>query len=251
MKVFILAGQSNMAGQGIPKELPPEFQKQPANVLMPVLPGNRPPQRRTELVPFAPATQRFGPEVGFAHEMAKAWPGEKIVLIKKAIGGTSALAWAPDWTREGAASTGNERNGPLYLNLMKEQVKPILERYGQEIEIVGVLWAQGGRDGKYEQAANDYEANLTKIIAAFRKDLGRPDLPFLLAHTVNAQGRGFPFMDKVRAAQQRVAEKVPHTVLVASEGLSRHRDNVHFNTQGQLELGRRFAAAILRLVSDK
>lgn len=250
LKVFILAGQSNMAGQGDPMELTGEFQKHPENVMMPIPPRERKGRQPTDLVPFAPFPERFGPEVGFAHAMAKAWPEEKIVLIKKAIGGTSALAWAPDWTRERAALTKNERVGPLYKNLMEQLVEPIRERYGDDVEIAGVLWAQGGRDGRYEQAAKQYEQNLKKIIAAFRKDLGNPKLPFILAHTVDAQGRGFPHMDQIRAAQERIAKADPHSVLVSSANLSTKRDKVHFDTKGQLELGQRFAKAYLELVKE-
>lgn len=248
MKVFILAGQSNMAGQGDPSELPAEFQKHPDNVLMPIPPRDRKGRPRTDLVPFAPFPERFGPEVGFAHAMAEAWPDQKIVLIKKAIGGTSALAWAPDWTRERAAVTQNERNGPLYQNLMEQLVEPIRKRYGDDVEVAGVLWAQGGRDGRYEQSAKEYEQNLKKIIAAFRKDIGKPELPFILAHTVDAPPRGFPHIAQVRAAQERIAKADPHSALVSSEGLSRNKDNVHFDTKGQLELGKRFAEAYLKLI---
>jgi hypothetical protein len=248
LKIFILAGQSNMAGNGVPAELPAEYQKHPDHVLMPIPPRYRKGRSRTDLVPFAPFPERFGPEVGFAHAMAKAWPDSKIVLIKKAIGGTSALAWAPDWTRERAAITENDRVGPLYQNLMTNQIKPILQRYGDDAEIVGILWAQGGRDGRYEKAAADYEQNLTRIIKAFRSDLKKPDLPFVLAHTVDAPERSFPHIERVRAAQKRIAESLPHTALVPIEGLSRKRDRVHFDTAGQLELGRRFAATYLKLV---
>lgn len=251
MKVFILAGQSNMAGSGVPDELPPEYRKHPERVLMPIPPRDRGMRPATDLVTFAPLPERFGPEVAFAHAMAKAWPEEKIVLIKMAIGGTSALAWAPDWTAEGAAITENDRSGSLYDRLVNRQVKPLLERYGDDAEVVGVLWAQGGRDGRYEKAAENYQANLTKIIEAFRRDLGKPDLPFVLAHTVDAPVRNFPYIDKVRAAQQEVVKSVPHTALVPIEGLSRKSDRTHFDTQGQLELGRRFAAAYLKLIKDE
>lgn len=247
LRVFILAGQSNMAGNGVPTELPPQYQQQPDNVLMPI-PRRRKGSPLTELVPFAPATKRFGPEVGFAHAMAKAWPDSRNVLIKKAIGGTSALAWAPDWTRERAAITKNDRVGPLYQNLMTNQVQPILQHYGADAEIVGVLWAQGGRDGRYEEAAAEYEQNLAKIISAFRRDLKSPALPFVFAQTVDAPKRSFPYIEQVRAAQKRIAESVPYTAMVPIEGLSRKRDRVHFDTAGQLELGRRFAAAFLGLV---
>ncbi len=249
MKIFILAGQSNMAGNGVPSELPAEYRKHPDNVFMPIPPRDRGRHPRTDLVPFAPFPERFGPEVGFAHAMAEAWPNEKIVIVKKAIGGTSALAWSPEWTEEGAALTENHRNGPLYTNLMEQMVTPLLERY-KNAEVVGILWAQGGRDGRYEQAAADYEENLTRIIEAFRGNLGNPALPFVLAHTVDAPARNFPYIEVVRSAQQRVAASVPKTALVPIDGLSRKSDRTHFDTAGQLELGSRFAKAYLELTGE-
>jgi hypothetical protein len=251
LKIFILAGQSNMAGSGVPEELPAEYREHPKNVRMPIPPRDRGRRPATDLVPFAPLPERFGPEVAFAHAIGRAWPNERIVLIKMAIGGTSALAWAPDWTSEGAALTENERVGALYGKLVNRQVKPILDRYGKEAKVAGILWAQGGRDGRFEKAAETYEANLTKIINAFRRDLGDSKLPFVFAHTVDAPMTGFPYIEQVRAAQKRVAEPVPRTALVPIDGLSRKRDRTHFDTQGQLELGRRFADAYLKLVGEE
>lgn len=63
--------------------------------------------------------------------------------------------------------------------------------------------------------------------------------------------RGFPHIEQVRTAQKQVAATVPRTSLVPIDGLSRKRDQVHFDTQGQLELGRRFAAAYLKLITDE
>jgi len=75
LKVFILAGQSNMVGQGRPEELP----KNQQNV--------RVMGRNGRLVPMN-VQGRFGPEVSFAQEIAEAWPDETIVLIKHARGRT-------------------------------------------------------------------------------------------------------------------------------------------------------------------
>lgn len=239
LKVFILAGQSNMVGSGQSEELPEEYRTSPANVQVLA--------RNGKLGPLQPRG-RFGPEVSFSHAIAKAWPEEQIVIVKLAIGGTSALAWSPEWTEAGAKITQNERSGPLYRRLM-ELVKTLTD--SRDTEIVAMLWAQGGRDGRYEAAAKDYQQNLTKIIAAVRRDLGNENLPFLLAQTVDAPPARFPHIGKVRADQQRVAEELPHTRLISSDGLAKHRDNVHFNTEGQLELGQRFAKAVLEMTATK
>ena len=240
LKVFILAGQSNMAGQGQADELSEEFKQPLANVFVPV-------PRTGGLMPYKPQG-RIGPEASFAHELAKAWPGEKIVLVKLAIGGTSALAWSPEWTAEKAKLTGNERQQSLYKRLM-EQVQQLLEN--QDAEVVGMLWAQGGRDAKYEAAAAEYAANLTAIITAVRKDLDRPKLPFIFARTPDLPPRGFPHVDQVRAAQQQVAKQVPQTRLILTDDLSQRGDDTHFDTVGQIEQGRRFAKAFFELTKQE
>ena len=96
------------------------------------------------LRPFKKATKRqrklglkeysFGPEIAFAHEMAKAWPKETIGIIKFAIGGTSILAWKPNWTKKDADRIGQGRLGSLYKKLM---LKVQQARKNRDIEIVG------------------------------------------------------------------------------------------------------------------
>jgi hypothetical protein len=233
VKIFILAGQSNMVGSGQSDELPAEYQTPPDNV--------RVFSRQGKLVPLKPQG-RFGPEVSFSHALAKAWPNETIVIVKVAVGGTSALAWSPTWSADKAKITQNEKQGALYDRLMT-QVNALLKQ--EQGEVVAMLWAQGGRDARYEEAAKAYKANLNKIIDAVRRDLKKPKLPFLLAKTVDAPPARFPHIETVRAAQEEISKEVPFTKLISSERLAKHRDNIHFNTEGQIELGKRFAKAFV------
>ena len=103
VKVFILAGQSNMVGWGDSARLPDDFRKGNDRVLMfedgkwqPLRPTKKamPKQKRFGMTEFS-----FGPEISFAHEMAKAWLDETIGTVKFAIGGTSILAWKPKWSK--------------------------------------------------------------------------------------------------------------------------------------------------------
>ena len=106
--VLILAGQSNMVGQGVTDELPPELSVLPPRVEFFV--G----ARRTVLS----ETSQFGPEVTLAHELARAMPDRDIVMIKHALGGTSLLAWSPAWDSAQADVTQNAAAGPLYRQLL-------------------------------------------------------------------------------------------------------------------------------------
>ena len=52
--------------------------------------------------------------------MAKAWPDETIGIIKFSIGGSSVLAWKPDWSKKDADPVGQGRHGSLYKKLMEK-----------------------------------------------------------------------------------------------------------------------------------
>ena len=264
IKAFILAGQSNMVGWGDSTKLPDGLRKGDDRVLMfdrgnwqplrPHEPANQG-QRRVGLTEF-----HFGPEIAFGHKMAEAWPGQTIGIIKFAVGGTSLLAWKPDWTREDADRVGQGRHGSLYKKLM---TKVDQARNARDIEIVGFLWHQGGGDMKKVDVAKEYLDNLKSLVAAVRNDTGVADLPFLygsarregipddLSNLVPAPMAGrYPAAQWVLKAQFDAQKAIPHSKMVILRDIEKHPKNVHFNTAGQLEVGRLFAAAFLETFGE-
>ncbi|MBN1673812.1 MAG: hypothetical protein JXR37_22380 [Kiritimatiellae bacterium] len=232
--VFILAGQSNMVGAG--KELEDELRKLPPNVEF----HSRGKGDGTKREQFM---KRFGPEATFAQAISHAFPDRRIVLVKHAKGGTSLLAWAPDWDPEVADRTKNRDAGPLYAPLMALVKKAVGDR---DVEYGAVLWMQGERDAGFPAAAKEYGRHFAALIARFRKDLNAPDLPFIYGQ-VNPPP-AYKGRDAVRAAQAATEEAISHTKMVQTDGLSKWQDNLHYDSEGQLELGRRFAKAYLELV---
>jgi len=88
LKVFILAGQSNMVGWGNSKELPDALRTGDDRVLMfengkwqPLKPFRKATKNQEK---FGMTEFSFGPEIAFAHEISKAWPDERIGIIKLA-----------------------------------------------------------------------------------------------------------------------------------------------------------------------
>lgn len=228
--VFILAGQSNMVGQGVTAELTPDQRDSPANVTLQVKAGP------TEFFD----RERFGPEATLAMRLAGAFPERELIFVKHAAGGTSLLAWAPDWDEARAEITGNASAGPLYSQLVE-----LLDRRGlRNAQVGAVFWMQGERDSLFEGPAHDYFDNLRALVGAFRRDLNDPGLPFLLG-LANPLPARYTELDVVQAAQRRAAAGIAHVHLIETEGLSRHDDGVHYDTEGILELGRRFAEAYL------
>jgi len=193
----------------------------------------------------------FGPELALALALAAAYPDERLVLVKYAVDGSSLLDWAPDWDAATAALTGFAEFGPLYDKLLALVKEATAERgVGQGCRPAAAVWMQGERDALYPQVAAAYEANLVALIEALRADLGVPDLPFLIGQ-VDPPPERYPAAAVVRAAQAALARTVPGVYLVDTDGLSRDDDGVHYDTAGQLALGRRFAEAFLLGAGDE
>ena len=259
-KTFILAGQSNMVGWGDGTKLPDDLRKGNDRVLMfeqgkwqplrPRQPANKG-QKRVGLTEFS-----FGPEIAFGHEMAKTWPDETIGIIKFSIGGTSILAWKPDWSKEDADRVGQGRHGSLYKKLMEK-----VDQAGKarDLEIVGFLWLQGGGDTKNADVAGEYLDNLKSLVAAIRKDIDVADLPFIYGSARQSgipddltgfeepknlpPGRPGAFL--VLKAQFDAQKEIPHSKMAILRDIEKHPANVHYNTPGQLKVGKMFAEAFL------
>lgn len=246
IQVVLLAGQSNMDGHGDSAKLPAELRAPPANVTF---------IHRGVETPLG-AGKTFGPEVGFAAAVAAARPAQRFLLIKHAIGGTSLAGWAPKWDKERPGITKYDLGaGPLYRTLMN-QVAAATK--GKTVRFTAVLWMQGESDTRYPALGPKYFENHSELIAALRTELKQPALPFLFGHVnppTDAKGEDggprYPFLPQVRAAQERTAKEVPGTALIETDDLTKNADRLHYDTAGQVELGRRFAKAWLAAVAER
>ena len=259
IKAFILAGQSNMVGWGDSTKLPQQLRTGSQRVLMfeagkwqplrPHEPANRG-QRRAGL-----SERHFGPEIGFAHALAQAWPDETIGIIKLAVGGTSLLAWKPDWSKQDADRVGQGKLGSLYKKLTEKVAKA---RESRDIQIVGMLWLQGGGDMKKVDVAKEYLGNLKSLVTAIRKETGVSRLPFFygsprandipddLSDLAPHERAGrYPAALWVLKAQFDARKAIPYAHMVILRDIEKHPANVHYNTAGQLKVGKLFADAYL------
>jgi hypothetical protein len=85
VQVFLLAGQSNMAGRARTSKLPQSLQQPQADVVFHY--GDENSQTTTTLRPGS--GRDFGPEITFGRTLANSQPSEPLALIKHADGGTS------------------------------------------------------------------------------------------------------------------------------------------------------------------
>jgi len=221
-----------MVGQGTTSELPANYRRNPSNVSF-YFNGSK-----TSLSRF----KHFGPEIGFAHEIARRYPHTKIKLIKFAVGGTSMFAWHPQWNAAKANSTRNASAGALFKKLVKTAKIPFDE---ENSIFAGVLWMQGEQDAKYPVAAKQYARNLNSFVSALRHELKAPSAAFLMGK-VNPPLELFPATRAVQNAQKLAQQRIRNCHLIKTADLEKRNDLLHYNTSGQLELGKRFARAFSR-----
>lgn len=120
-----------------------------------------------------------------------------------------------------------------------------------------VVWIQGEADALDATKAAAYEANLRALIAAVRRDLGVPRMPWLIPRLVDGRinwvaGLGTFNADHrlvVDAAQVAVCANTDRTLLVETRDLTIKIDNAHYTEASIMTLGRRLAPEIAGRVS--
>ena len=185
-------------------------------------------------------TNRFGPELSFGYEISN-WLGEEIAVIKFAQGATElATHWDPLYA-------GTNQYDYFLTTIANAQAAA--NAAGDNLDIIGVAWMQGESDALVYQYALDYEDNLEEFIATLRAALDLPDLQFYVA-TI----RDFyvwTYRSLIWQAQSAVAENDPEVYLVTGSDLSAYIfdglccNGLHYDTQGQVTLGQRFAATAI------
>jgi len=229
LKVFILAGQSNMEGQGFIKVDPKrndgkgslEFltkDKTTTDKFKHLLDKKGDWAVRDDVwihyldrkgkltVGYGAKEDRIGPELGFGRIIGEAYE-EPVLLIKLAWGGKSlAVDFRPP-------SSGGDV-GPFYKEII-ERTKAVLKDLKKQFpefgdrgyELVGFGWHQGWNDRVNQTFNDEYEKNMANFIRDMRKDLGVKNLPFVIAETgMTGPEEKHPRALSLMKAQAAVAE---------------------------------------------
>jgi hypothetical protein len=171
-RVFVLMGQSNMHGTGRANELKSPYTEKHDRIRIWA-------NGRWEY--FVP-TQRFGPGVSFAHQLADFWPDDTIGIIKIASGGTGIRGFEKNWSFERANRTFDGKKGSLYKDLMHAVAEA--KRISNP-KFCGFFWKQGAADGTRKDLAAEYYDTFKLLISDLRSDLGVADLPVFVPSYMN------------------------------------------------------------------
>lgn len=148
----------------------------------------------------------IGPELGFGHVMGEALE-EPILLIKLAWGGKSL---AKDFR---PPSAGGDV-GPYYQEVIKltnevlRDANTLFPQFGdRKLVLAGFGWHQGWNDRVNQTFNDEYEKNMAHFIRDIRKDLGVTDLPFVIAETgMSGRDEKHPRALSLMQAQAAVAK---------------------------------------------
>lgn len=227
--LYLLIGQSNMAGRGVLDDAHSvsklrllKFSQRNAWA-----PGTDP------LHTDKPAAAGVGLGTSFAREMANADKQITVGVIPCAVGGTPLQRW--------------QKGGDLY-----EQALVRARLAMKDGTLKGILWHQGEGDSGKEDTAKSYGARLSQMIADLRADLGAGEVPFVAGKlgeflsdkTRDGQPSFWPIVNEQLAA---LPNTTPNTAVVESTGLKHKGDGVHFDTPSLREFGKRYAEAMKRL----
>ena len=244
-KVFLLGGQSNMAGTGTAAGLPapynvpqsdvrfwnygPESQPDPTNGIN--MPGVGDGWVDLE-GGYGHFITDFGPEVSFGYTLNNMFPGDDIYLVKHGLTSQNlAVYWNPDGTG-GVYNRFKARVDGAMANLTAAGLSPT---------IAGMIWMQGESDAMVPAYAAAYQANLTNFINTVRSDFHTPDMPFVVGRITICEHWGTPSDNLlVRAAQETVPGVVGNASWIDTDDLQLAYAG-HYGTQGQVDLGIRFA----------
>jgi hypothetical protein len=186
----------------------------------------------------------FGPEIGMVRTLATK-ESRPLAVIKTAFSGTSVAA---DWNvgLPGKADA-------CYRAMIDEAKAAIASARTKDITLRprAFVWVQGESDANAKDAPA-YVANLSAMLKSLRTELGAPDLILLLGVNTRFGNGKNAFMPKVVDAQKEVASTLSRTRYVDTAGAETlPPSHTHFTAVGTLEVGRRFAEALLSLEQTK
>ncbi|MEO6078934.1 MAG: sialate O-acetylesterase [Steroidobacteraceae bacterium] len=228
--LFLLVGQSNMAGRGA---VTPDDKIPAPRILMLNKAG--------EWVPAVDPMHFDKPAAGvglgrtFAAVVAEASPGVTIGLIPCAVGGSPIDTWKPGMLFE-------ETNSYPWDDTIR-RAKVALEAG----TLRGILWHQGESDTKPE-LAQSYGPKMRDVVVRLRAELNAPNVPFVLGQLGKFEGAPWSALQiLVDQAHRDLVTAVPLAAFVSAEGLKDKGDKLHFTADSYREFGRRYAEAFLKL----
>ena len=238
MDIFLLIGQSNMQGVAPIESLDTlalknvylfndKMQWEPARNL----PDNG--MNRYSTVTRRPVVL-FGPAYTFGRGIQK-YSNKTIGIVSNARGATRI-----EWWQKGY-------DGPNDFDLYEEAISRAKAALATNpnAKLKGILWHQGEADNAPSRSPL-YMERLKTLVEDLRKDLGKPNLPFIAGEVGKWNGRG----TNVNPVIRDIKKHITNSEWVSSDGLTSinvEKNDAHFDNLSQRVFGGRYADKVAGL----
>jgi hypothetical protein len=223
--IFLMAGQSNMAGRGFvqPADTIPDVHVLTLNK------NNEWVYAKEPLHYYEPGRTGLDCGLAFGKKLAGLY-GKNITigLVPCAIGGSSIEQWLGDSTY---------RNVRLYTNFMEKA--NAAKQYGV---LKGLLWHQG--ESNAGNAYINYKQKLDALFTRMRNDLGYPDLPVYAGQLASfLVKKNNPHAEEINNDLESLSKSFKNFHVINTQDLTSKSDTLHFDSPSQRKMGERFAEA--------
>lgn len=229
--IFIMAGQSNMAGRGIVEPM----DTLPDKRILTINKANQWIYAKEPLHFYQSQLTGLDCGVSFARELLPHIPDDvSIALIPCAVGGTSIDKWLNDIP-----------SNDVHLSSNLEQKINLAKQYGT---IKGILWHQGESDATEEKIPL-YKNSLKKMYKLIRKYAGDKKLP-ILTGKLGMYSDPVKYAPKWQQISNIIVEVVnadKHAYLIQTDDLTPNDDKIHFDASSQRKVGKRYAEKYLEI----
>ena len=226
--LFLLAGQSNMAGRGTIEE-----QDKVAHPRILMLSADREWVPAVAPIHFDKPVAGVGLGKSFALALAEADPDITIGLIPAACGGSPIESWEP-------GGYHIQTHSPPYDDAVSRTRTALKDGV-----LKGILWHQGESDSR-EGRSRQYQKKLRTLFERFRKEFDDPALPIMVGQLGQFPAKPWDeHRKRVNKAHQEVVDYLRQMSFVSSEGLTPMADNTHFDSRSLRLFGQRYADAFI------
>jgi hypothetical protein len=244
IKVFILAGQSNMEGQGVVSmdgerdynggkgNLVWSMQHSKSAAKMKGLKNDKGEWTVRDDVQISfkvgetvrkggltvgytgyGGSSHIGPELGFGMVMGEYFQ-EPVLLIKTAWGGKSLFVdFRPP-------SSGGQV-GPYYKKMVEEVRAALAALEEEKYELAGFYWQQGWNDMCEKPAIAEYADNLVNLVKDLRKEFNTPNLPVVVGELGNGGPVDKGDMFDFRQAQEKGTKQIKNALFIKTTDFAR------------------------------
>lgn len=220
--VFLMAGQSNMAGRG---GVQPQDTVPNARILS-INKNNEFVVAKEPLHFYEPSMTGLDCGMSFASELLPHVPDSvTLLLLPTAVGGSSIEQWIGDSTHRGVSLLSN----------FKSKME-----LGKQIGIIkGILWHQGESNSGSIQQVEAQPEKMKRLFTEFREYAENLELPILIGE-LGVFGKQ-PNKKLMNQKFDEFAKTNKSFSVITTKDLQHKGDHTHFNCTSQREMGKRFA----------